>query len=391
MSQQAGRRTPGIAQPRPGRPYVGSRLSPDSESATQQAASTESTASFQRQESSAYNATRRDEEAEQRLDLNEHSYNFCTTRVRSRRPTLADCQLDFELSTLTVTINPWSSNDEFDSTTVNLDDYVGNIGGVLVWGGEVVEFSQSCSSIELQGTLLIAMCSLDERGSLNDAVRSSLDLNDHIAYISSRRCFEAVDPDPALTELMSSANWMNFALITHPDLRGFLNSPAFQIAVKGVAQRAVDEVMSQMKKEMQEAVEKAVAKVSTEAAEFIESEMDTLTKRATNAAAYSGLGQLTIMSLEQKRAYDRFAPHISAATFPEGTEQRWAPFPEERERRPYVSTISSREALVPKLGHNVCPTSSTITTGGTELEGVSPAEKRRPKKVYGQGLQKVIW
>lgn len=67
-----------------------------------------------------------------------------------------------------------------------------------------------------------------------------------------------------------------------------------------------------MKKAIEEAVEEAVAKVSAQAEEYVDSEMETHTKRATKAAAYSGLAQLTLMSLEQRRAYNIFAPHIAA-------------------------------------------------------------------------------
>ncbi|KAJ7145543.1 hypothetical protein C8R44DRAFT_863416 [Mycena epipterygia] len=47
-----------------------------------------------------------------------------------------------------------------------------------------------------------------------------------------------------------------------------------------------------------------------------QTEMETLTKKATNAAVYSGLAQLTIMSLAQRRAYNVFHPHIAPEAIP---------------------------------------------------------------------------
>jgi hypothetical protein len=45
--------------------------------------------------------------------------------------------------------------------------------------------------------------------------------------------------------------------------------------------------------------------------------METLIKMATKSAAYSGLGQLKMMHLEQRRAFNTFAPHISAPSIHE--------------------------------------------------------------------------
>jgi hypothetical protein len=194
---------------------------------------------------------------------------------------------------------------------LNLDEHVGNLCGELVWGDR--KFSQSCKNIRLEGTLLVANARVGDHD-----VEAKLDLNEHITYIITRRCFEPIIPDPAFTELMSSAGWMNVAVITRPDMRGFLTNPAFQASIKKVAQRAVEEVISEMQEEMSRAVEKAVAMVSARSEEYIQYEIQSLTKRATliNAAAYSGLGQLTVMSDEQRLAYNTFAPHINHGVGP---------------------------------------------------------------------------
>ncbi|KAJ7474094.1 hypothetical protein FB451DRAFT_284341 [Mycena latifolia] len=151
------------------------------------------------------------------------------TRTISTLTLADDCELELDGSVLRITPR---SPDKFDSTELNLDEHVGDIGGELVWGGiDAVNFSNSCEQIRLDGTLLIASC---RRG--NEAIQAELNLNEHIAYNSARRCFMAIVPDIAFTELMSSANWMNFTVITQPHMSAFLKNPAFQTAISSVAQ-----------------------------------------------------------------------------------------------------------------------------------------------------------
>ncbi|KAJ7235342.1 hypothetical protein C8J57DRAFT_1572052 [Mycena rebaudengoi] len=170
---------------------------------------------------------------------------------------LNDCQLDLAFSILTISPN---SPDEFNSTTVDLDE--------LVWAGGAVKFTESSTNIRLEGQFLVAMCSVgsDDSG----VVEAKLDLDEHIAY-------------------------MNFTVVTQPEMRRFLAHPAFQAAISGVARRAVEEVMNQMKVVMAEAVEQAVMHVSAQSEEYVQNEMETLIKKATKTAAYAGLGQLKLM------------------------------------------------------------------------------------------------
>ncbi|KAJ7734152.1 hypothetical protein DFH07DRAFT_989072 [Mycena maculata] len=278
----------------------------------QQAAYGESKQSSQRQERT-YTETRSREDVKRSFESSRQAIEEYRARS-STTLSLADCQLELELSILTIT--PRSPGIELSSNTLDLDEYIGNIGGELVWGGDVYKFTQSCESIRLQGTILHASC---PRGK-DEFVQAQLDLNEHIAYNFARRCFVAVLPDAAFTELMASANWMNFTVITRPDMRLFLQNPAFQNAISSVAQRAVDEVMNQMREVMALAVEEAVAMVSAKSEEYVQSEIETLVKMATKSAAYSGLAQLRMMELEQRRAFNVFAPYISADTLPESDD-----------------------------------------------------------------------
>ncbi|KAJ7267062.1 hypothetical protein C8J57DRAFT_1326534 [Mycena rebaudengoi] len=309
---------PQMSQPQPFRPFTGGNLSPDSANGfganfggaqfgEQQSTFNQSKQSSQRQESS-YSSTTRREDVKQNFESSRQAIEEYRTRT-STKLTLADCQLDLKLSILTIT----STEVELSSNTLDLDDYVGNISGELVWANGADKFTESCESIQLQGTILRASC---PRGR-DEFVQAELDLNEHIAYNSIRRCFVAIVPDEAFTELMSSANWMNFTVITRPDMRSFLSNPAFQSAISSVAQRAVDEVMAQMKTVMTLAVEEAVAIVSARSEEYVQDEMETLVKMATKSAAYSGLGQLQMMQLEQRRAFNTFAPYISAPSLHE--------------------------------------------------------------------------
>ncbi|KAJ6569155.1 hypothetical protein B0H19DRAFT_691336 [Mycena capillaripes] len=335
-------RSPGIQQPQPGRiPTFGSSLFPDSAErqfggqfgydqrynegqsgrqsraglSGQQSSYTESNFAKQssnRQENTYSNSTsRRSEEVKQNFERTSRALEEYRSRITVTKLTLADCELDLQLPLLT--LKP-RKPDHFISATLNLDDLVGNIDGELVWGVPgAVKFSESCESIRIDETFLLASC---PRGK-DEYVQASLDLNEHIAYNAARRCFVAVTPDPAFTELMSSANWMNFTVVTRPDMRLLLRNPAFQNAISSVAQRAVDEVMNQMREVMALAVEEAVTMVSARSEEYVQSEMESLIRMATKSAAYTGLGELKLMELHQRRAWNVFAPLIDADTVPE--------------------------------------------------------------------------
>jgi hypothetical protein len=64
---------------------------------------------------------------------------------------------------------------------------------------------------------------------------------------------------------------------------------------------------------MQEAMTRAVSEVmkefSEKSSEYVQSEMEQLTKKPTRSTiGYSGLSQRRLMALEQRRAYNVFAP-----------------------------------------------------------------------------------
>ncbi|KAJ7145547.1 hypothetical protein C8R44DRAFT_863420 [Mycena epipterygia] len=261
--------------------------------------------SMQRQES--YSSSMSTSRSEVKQSSGSYEYRSIS------RLTLADCQLELKLSILTIKAK--SGGFEFKTITVNLDEHVGNHYGQLVWGDR--KFSESCKDLRLDGTILLAMCRCEN----GEFIEARLDLNEYFIYATTRRCFEPVVPDAAFTEMMSSAGWMNVAVITQPDMRGFLTNPAFQGAIRAVAQRAVEEVMHEMREQMTLAVEKAVTMVSAKSEEYVQWEMETLTKKATmttaSTAAYSGLGNLTVMSHEQRHAYNTFAPHLSLPHFSE--------------------------------------------------------------------------
>ncbi|KAK7036206.1 hypothetical protein R3P38DRAFT_2911005 [Favolaschia claudopus] len=307
----------GIAQPRamPPPPRLGNGFQNmrNAGFGEEQGSYSESYQSSQASQARSYSqAERRNEESTTKT-----SESFEERRVQRSRFTLADCKLSLSLSTLT--IDPLVEG-AFNSNTINLDDFIGNNGGELAWitGDRQpnVNFSASCTNIRLEQTFLIAMC---DRGRDDAPAPSRLNLDDYIAYMAARRCFDAVVPDPEFADLMSSGKWMNFTLITQPDMRMFLRNPAFQKVIGNVARRAVEQVMTQIKEEMMRAVEEAVTRVNSESDEFVDSEMQILVKQATKTAAYKGWGELTLMEAEQRRAFRTFATHINANYMEEPT------------------------------------------------------------------------
>ncbi|KAJ7058995.1 hypothetical protein C8F01DRAFT_1085454 [Mycena amicta] len=120
-----------------------------------------------------------------------------------------------------------------------------------------------------------ALCSrriVKDKDKPKEYVEGKLNSDDHIA----QRKFEAIQPDPAFTEMMSSAQ------LDEPDGR---------------------------------AVEEAMVRVTAEAEEYVQMERETLIKSASMApktGAYAGLAQLHVMGSQQRIAYNQFAPLIAA-------------------------------------------------------------------------------
>ncbi|KAJ7266360.1 hypothetical protein B0H12DRAFT_158644 [Mycena haematopus] len=227
--------------------------------------------------------------------------------------TLAECNLTLEEG-VQLRID-WTSPEGKSATSIlDLDKFIGNVSGRLVWGHGTSDFSQSCENPSLDGTFLIASCLHNDT-----YIEDRLDLSSYITYISnpSGGGFGPVDSD--FSEFMASPNWMNFTIITQPDMSSFLGHPRFRKAVSGVAHRAVDEAMSNMQYVMQRMAQQMVQQMVDEAMEMvrlrsdlrIEREMDQLVKTAAVNAAYSGINRFTIMQSEARQAYNAFAPHIN--------------------------------------------------------------------------------
>lgn len=112
----------------------------------------------------------------------------------------------------TLIITPRSSeSDIIAPTEVNLDAYVGNIEGKLVWGFS--GFTETSENIRLEGTFLLASC---VRESSTKLKKAKLNLANHFVYMAGRRRFVTVNPDPDL--MKASVDQMNFSVITRPDI-----------------------------------------------------------------------------------------------------------------------------------------------------------------------------
>ncbi|KAF7366091.1 CVNH domain-containing protein [Mycena venus] len=324
-----------IAQPRPTR--VGDGLfSPDLRGDPGALLNESTFQQNRRQETSESYHTARTGRTEGHTRISE---SYEEVRTIRHAPTLLDCELVLLRSELT--ISPKPSSVQFESTTVDLNQHIGNADGELVWGG--VGFSDSCRDIHLEETILVAVFS--RRGG-SEEDQSRLDLDNHFNYSTRFRRFVPVPPATALAEF--SAKYMHFAIITQPDMRSFFKSSPFQDAISTVARRAIEGAMSDMQSQMQDkmtnavttmqaemaraviamqeemnravtavqeemerAVTDAVNKVTTESEEYVQEELRSLTKGAVNHTAYD-VSKLAIMAPNQKHAFNQFAPYIGA-------------------------------------------------------------------------------
>ncbi|KAJ7145538.1 hypothetical protein C8R44DRAFT_755498 [Mycena epipterygia] len=294
----SGRHTPEIAQPRSGRPHVGGSLSPEpargrredeGHSGEQHASSTESNSATRLQENS-YAATSGGQFGEQQL----------------------------------------SSTESNSATRLQENSYAATSGGHS--GEQHASSTESNSATRLQENSYAATSGgqFGEQRSSSTESNSATRRRDSEVNESFQRSHESSGPpDPGLTESMSTTNWMNFVIVARPDI---FTNPAFQKAIKDVAQSSVNEVKDEMKQAMELVIEQAMALVieqakfmlehamkivSSRSEKFVQNKMETLIKTAANAGAFYGLGGLEVMNLEQRRYYNAFAPYIKATPMPE--------------------------------------------------------------------------
>ncbi|KAJ6556415.1 hypothetical protein B0H19DRAFT_1071514 [Mycena capillaripes] len=235
---------------------------------------------------------------------------------------LAGCTLTLDGTKLTI---EWRVPDKLTGNSekiVDLDDYVANISGKLVWG-RGSGFSTMCKngSIRLaEKTVLIASCLVIPGGS--DYRDARLDLNDYFAF--TRTGFEPNMPDPEFDEFISAASWMNFTLVSQANMSMFLQNPAFQKAVSSVARRAVEVSNMQTYAVVQQMVKK-LETINANSEVYIARQMAAFVKSAAeSAAAYAALTQLTMMMTHQKTAYETFYSSLdptSPGTKPDGPGQ----------------------------------------------------------------------
>ncbi|KAJ6480341.1 hypothetical protein C8R45DRAFT_351733 [Mycena sanguinolenta] len=234
--------------------------------------------------------------------------------------TLADCKLTPE-DGVQLRVEWMSLDDRPANSTLDLDKFIGNIGGRLVWGSGASSFSQSCNDPRLEGTFLVASCF--HNGTYTED-RLNLDLYITYSSTSSGGSGPGFGPvDSEFSGFMASPNdWMNVTIITQPDMSTFLGHPRFRKVVSGVAQRSVDEAMSNMQHVMQQMAQQMVQHMVAEAMTMvrsrstlhIEQEMDQLvrTAAAQAAAAYSNVNGFRIMQPEAIQPYNTFAAQINA-------------------------------------------------------------------------------
>lgn len=202
------------------------------------------------------------------------------------------------------------------SITVNLDQFIENANGHLVWTRTARGFSQECKpgSISLDGTVLVAWCRVTWSGKPDDYHESSLDLKNHFVFTDSG--FKPSDPDDIseLTAMISSASWMDFTFITQANLSAFLQNPAFKKTVSSIARRAIELANSQANaviQQMQQMVWR-LQTINEHSEQYIQHQVAAVIQSAAETAgAVAAMGKLTMMAAQQKAAYANFAASMS--------------------------------------------------------------------------------
>ena len=118
-------------------------------------------------------------------------------------------------------------------STLNLDDYIGNINGELIWGKK--GFTKSSQKITLEGGYLKAECELEDKSKF---VPARLYLGGFLMVINGKlEIREFTD----ISELLSEVPWMKFKIVAQPDISLFHGHQAVRETVSRAAELAVEQ------------------------------------------------------------------------------------------------------------------------------------------------------
>ncbi|KIJ39147.1 hypothetical protein M422DRAFT_49707 [Sphaerobolus stellatus SS14] len=189
--------------------------------------------------------------------------------------------LKFEGGLLWADVLQWDGAETRKRLSFPINDFLGNINGVLVWDGKARNFMASSRNISIKdGYWLVAEC---RRANSSEYVWAKFDLrtklrNDH------GRIIEIVF-DGKLSRMLTEVPWMKFKVIAEPDLSVFAGHAVVKDTMLKIATSTVQHVTAEMSLRLQAALELAIKEVTISAMQYIHTEMEMVVRETSGVGA----------------------------------------------------------------------------------------------------------
>lgn len=138
------------------------------------------------------------------------------------------------------------SDGTYNSSTLDLKEYIGIVSGKLVWGRR--EFLKDCTSVKLDGYNLIAE-SLYEK----TTIESTLDLSRYLQAYDGVLGLKVAESNSELSGLFSEARWMKIKVVTEPDASVVVKG-GFRDAFNGISESTSKHVITEMTEDLAESM-----------------------------------------------------------------------------------------------------------------------------------------
>jgi len=157
-------------------------------------------------------------------------------------------------------------------SSIDLNQYLGNIDGVLTWG--LKAFTKSCKNITIQdGFWIVAEC---QRANGKEHILSKFDLRTR--FRNENGVLVVIVIDQKFSKMLTEVPWMKFKVIAEPDLSVFASHPVVKETMVKVAESTVQHVTMQMSQMITAAIQQAITVVTASAIQHISTEMDMIVR-----------------------------------------------------------------------------------------------------------------
>lgn len=134
----------------------------------------------------------------------------------------------------------------YNSSTLDLKEYIGVVGGQLVWGRR--EFLKDCKSVKLDGYNLVAECIYE-----GATMESNLDLSRYLQSYNGTLGLKVAESTTELSGLFSEARWLKVKITTEPDASVVVKG-GFRNAFNSIAESTSKDVIVEMTEDLAESV-----------------------------------------------------------------------------------------------------------------------------------------